>query len=142
MTSASDANGSTPSSAASQNAPYPPSMISSPCATMARRSSPSQRIAPAHGRTRPATQLRSVLLPAPFGPSSATISPGAIDSVTPESTRTSPYPASSPAISSTRVTPHVAAEVDVDDVGIRRHLRRRPVGDLLAGAQHDDAPGE
>src|SRR5207249_4790008 len=55
-----------------------------------RRSWPSQRMAPLRGRTRPATQFSRVLLPAPLGPSSATISPAPTESVTPKSMRTSP----------------------------------------------------
>src|SRR4029450_2797796 len=108
------------------------------CGLAARRSWPSQRTIPLRGRTRPATQPRRVDLPAPLGPSSATISPGATVTETDESTGTSPYDASRPWISSMRPR---RAQVHVDDAWIGGDRRGRAVGDLLARAQHHDAPG-
>ncbi len=46
--------------------------------------------APASGRVRPSTMSIVVVLPAPFAPSSATVSPGAITRSTPHTARTEP----------------------------------------------------
>src|SRR5438309_782003 len=93
---------------------------------------PSQRIPPARGRSRPAMQRISVVLPAPLGPSSATISPTRTSSVAPESARNGPYEASTLSTCS-------MAEVHLDDGGVGGDGVGPAFGDLLAGAQHDDA---
>src|SRR5689334_5210366 len=95
---------------------------------------------PRRGRSSPATVFSSVLLPAPLGPSSATISPGPTVSDTADSTRMSPYAASRSRMSSTHGALLIGAEIDVDDGGVRRDRCGRSLGDLLAGAQHDDPP--
>src|SRR5437762_4638987 len=56
------------------------------------KSSPSTRTIPPVGRSRPATTLRSVDLPEPDGPITATNSPGRIPSVTPASAATVAWP--------------------------------------------------
>jgi hypothetical protein len=46
------------------------------CDGTAARSAPSKRSDPLRARSRPAIVFTSVVLPAPFGPMTATISPG------------------------------------------------------------------
>src|SRR5262245_20843830 len=76
----------------------------------------------------------SVLLPAPLGPTSATISALPTLSVTPDSAARSPYDACRSRTSSTVGGP----QIDVDHEGIGGDRRRRSLGDLLAGAQDQD----
>ena len=54
------------------------------------RSSPSRRSSPARQRKSPATALMSVLLPAPFGPMTATTSPSPTSSVASHTAMASP----------------------------------------------------
>ena len=54
------------------------------------RSPPSTRTAPAAGRTRPVATRATVVLPTPFGPSSATASPGCTASDTSNRARNGP----------------------------------------------------
>src|SRR5215813_7178730 len=111
------------------------------CAPTAPRSLPSQRMLPPRGRRRPAMDLSSVLLPAPFGPRSATISPAPTVSVTPPSARTSPYDTSRSCTSSmARLS--FDAQIGVEHGGIGGDGRGRSLGDLLARAQHDEPPAE
>src|SRR5262249_53456351 len=105
------------------------------CAATLASEAPSQRISPARGRSRPAMQRISVVLPAPLGPSSATISPARISSVTLESARNGPYEASTSTTCS-------MAQVHLDDGGIGGDGAGLALGDLLAGAQHDDPLGQ
>lgn len=53
-------------------------------------SAPSKRMLPARGRMRPESTLFSVVLPTPFEPRTATISPGATPRSTPRSTSVTP----------------------------------------------------
>src|SRR5438046_3904310 len=53
-------------------------------------SSPAKRIEPASGRMLPASWLMSVVLPAPFGPMMACVSPSSIFSDTPSVARSAP----------------------------------------------------
>src|SRR6185295_2659447 len=53
-------------------------------------SSPAKRIVPASGRRSPASWPMSVVLPAPFGPMMACVSPSSIFSVTPSVARSAP----------------------------------------------------
>src|SRR5207237_7104484 len=92
---------------------------------------PSSSIAPDVGRKRPAMHLSSVDLPAPFAPTSATISPGATESVTPRSTGTPPYPAYR---SRTRIPS--GAKVRLDDAWIARDRRRRSFRDHPPRLEH------
>ena len=57
-------------------------------------SMPSSVIRPRHGRSAPAIVISSVLLPAPFAPISATVSPPARSRLTPNRAWKSRYPAS------------------------------------------------
>src|SRR2546423_10573156 len=52
------------------------------CACLPATSAPFHTIRPALGRMRPATRLRSVVLPEPFGPKMPTISPRSIENET------------------------------------------------------------
>src|SRR5262245_51721244 len=101
------------------------------------RSTPCQTTRPARGRVRPAMQRSSVVFPAPLEPTSATISSDPTRRSTPSRARTSPYSASRPRTSST-VRPLGPPQIRRHHPGIDRHGSRRPIGDLLAGAQDDD----
>ena len=61
--------------------------IATPCAgpdgRRGRRSAPCSRTLPCVGRSSPTMTFSSVLLPAPFGPTTATMSPSSIPNVTP-----------------------------------------------------------
>src|SRR5215211_5575734 len=85
-------------------------------------SRPPKRTPPALQGRRPETALSSVVLPAPFGPSSDTTSPAPTRRSTPCSTAILPYPASS-LLTSSSVS---GAEVGTDDLLVHADLRRRP----------------
>src|SRR5260370_38655063 len=99
-------------------------------------SEPSMLIVPDQGRSAPAITDSSVVLPAPFAPTSATVSPAARSRLTPNSAWKSAYPASSPWTESVlsviapsaaviaRVSCHRTAEVGAADGGVLEH----PVG--------------
>ena len=61
-----------------------------PCDETPASSRPSRRTDPLAGRKRPAMALSVLLLPAPLGPISATISPAATESETPRTASTCP----------------------------------------------------
>src|SRR5262245_58661760 len=110
---------------------------------------PSKRISPARGATRPAMALRSVVLPAPFAPTSATISPGRTSSEAPWRARSpAPYATSSPRTSASGVpgrsvaAPARLSEAGSDDLRVPRDLLTRATVDLLPVLQHHHAPLE
>src|SRR5205823_13367279 len=98
--------------------------------------SESRKISPATGRTMPMMHLISVLLPLPFVPSRATVSPWRISMDTPCSTRTAPYPAST-----SRTTILLTTAGLLDGRVPYDHGSRPPV-DALAGVELDVAIGE
>ena len=79
--------------------------------------------------------LSIVDLPAPFAPTRATISPGAIDSDTPRRTGTPPWPAYRSRIRS----PGSGAKVRLDHPWIPRDLRGRSLRDHSTRLQHHHA---
>src|SRR5947208_13997322 len=114
---------------------------------------PAKRISPLRGATSPAIVLRSVVLPAPFAPMSATISPGRTWSETPWRASTpAPYATSTSRMSRSAPSREtggagsaptvVLPEVGLDHLLVPRDLRRRALGDLLAVVEDDDPLGE
>src|SRR5215471_3623905 len=115
-----------------------------PPATMASElqpviSVPSSRTRPAVGGTMPQMALRSVDLPAPWLPTSVTMSPASTRRLTWRRIWTSPYPALSCSTSSTGPLRIAASEVGGHHVGIVEHLHGRALRQLLAVEEHDDA---
>src|SRR5262245_32130422 len=110
-------------------------------------SSPSIRIAPDIGRTSPEIARSVVVLPAPFGPSSATTSPLPTWRSRPRTTAAASYPAERS--SSSRTGSALIAqclhlvggrpEIGGDHLGVGAHLARRTDRDHLAELEHDDA---
>src|ERR1700681_3043873 len=97
---------------------------------------PANRIVPDDGAITREIALSVVLLPAPFAPSSDTISPSATTSEMPCSASTAPYRATRSWISSSIER---AAEIRGDHVGVARDLLGRSFRDVLAEVQHRDA---
>src|SRR3954469_6862628 len=114
------------------------------------RSAPSSRTDPASGRTRPNSIRSSVVLPAPFGPSSPRTSPAATSRSMPSTARTTPKLLTRPRASTAltrgeanrpllhredrpgRPQPEDVAGLDLELVGLgARQLR----GDLVAAGQ-------
>src|SRR6185312_11735358 len=112
-----------------------------PSGTCASR--PSKRSVPAAGDTIPDRVFTSVDFPAPFGPTSATISPRPTRMLTPSSAVACPYRTTSPATSSIPI-PHggAAAEVGADHALVLGDVLRRAVGDDLTEVEHRDAVGQ
>src|SRR5438094_10226294 len=102
-------------------------------------SRPRNRTCRPAGRTRPITESSVVVLPAPLGPRTPTISPTPTSSDTPLTAATLPYRASSPSTLSTRALP---AEVGLDHARVGLDLGGRSLGDLLAEVQHGDPVGD
>src|SRR5229473_2866325 len=107
--------------------------------------SPSKVMRPERGRSRPLSVERSVVLPAPFDPTSATISPARISRSTSHSTWTSPYATFS--FSVRRRTPSVGmrarlrvllAEVRLDHRRVDRDLGGRALRDFAPVVEDDD----
>src|SRR5437773_7511396 len=88
---------------------------------------------PRVGRTMPMTHFMSVLLPLPWVPSGATVSPCLIPIDTRWSARTAPYPASIAEILSS------SAKVGFLHVGVLDDLGRRALADDLACIEADHA---
>src|SRR5690606_3809403 len=86
---------------------------------------------------RPIRQRSSVVLPAPFRPTSVTISPSSTRIDTSRSARASPYQADSPSTRSIGVP-----EVGGDDAGVVADLRVRAFHQHLAVLQYGHAVGE
>ena len=110
-------------------------------------SAPSTRIVPAIGRTSPEIARSVVVLPAPFGPSSATTSPALDVEVErrgrppPRPARRQPFELSTGPPPSANVSVSFAAEPEVggDHLGVGAHVARRADRDHLAELEHDDA---
>ncbi len=91
---------------------------------------PSKSHRPAVGATRPDATRATVVLPAPFEPSSASTRPGCSASETPKIARNGPYPASTSrpargAVASSRAAPRPSdevSEVGLADGGVGEHL--------------------
>src|SRR4051812_37549652 len=81
------------------------------------------------GRTMPMMHFMSVLLPLPFVPRSATVSPVVTSTETPCSARTAPYPASTDSIF--KLNP----KVGFLHFGVLDDLRRHALADDLAGVE-------
>src|SRR5689334_16072548 len=99
--------------------------------------SPQKLIDPPVRGANPDTALRTVLLPAPFGPRSATMRPARTVTLTPQSTWKPPYPASRPSMASMALP-----EVGLAQERIGRNLRRRSGGDNPAEVQSENTIGE
>ena len=106
------------------------------------------RIAPASGRSRPLSALISVLLPAPFSPTSACTSAVAADSEAPSSARTPPNDLCSPAHTTTDTSAAASCCVAIISLEVRsapspRRSRGKGRGerldDLLDGAGRSPA---
>src|SRR6266568_3450324 len=89
------------------------------------------------GRITPRTALSSVLLPAPFGPRTVTISPRWTVRSTSVIVGVSPYPAARPATVSVARTSSLANEVGIDDLLVVAELGHRPGREHLALGHHD-----
>src|SRR5438093_3013992 len=101
------------------------------------RSLPSSRMIPALIGRRPAIALMSVVLPAPFGPTTATRSRGRTLSDTSQTATASPWATSRRSTSSIGLP-----EVGPDDVRVPHDLARESFGDDPPAAEHCDAVGE
>src|SRR2546425_86640 len=100
---------------------------------------PRNRMHPAAGRSNPITDESVVVLPAPLGPSTPTISPSRTSSETPLTAATPPYRVSSPSTLSTTGLP---SEVGFDDTLVGLDLAGRAFGDLLPEVQDGDPIGD
>src|SRR5579864_2281538 len=78
-------------------------------------SAPRNRTRPAVGARNPVTRLKSVVLPAPFGPISPTISPSRTVNETPSTARSPPNVRDRPETSSTAPPPQQRAEPPRED---------------------------
>src|ERR1044071_5697772 len=85
----------------------------------------------------PATALMSVVLPAPFGPTTATSSPARTERLASHTAVASPYAMRRPRASSMR-----GSEVRLRDLGMADDVGRRPGGDHLAVIEHHHAVGQ
>src|SRR3989449_11716482 len=94
---------------------------------------------PAAGRSNPSTDESVVVLPAPWGPSTPTISGSRPSSETPLTAATPPYRVSSPSTLSTTALP---SEVGFDDTLVGLDLAGRAFGDLLPEVQDGDPIGD
>src|SRR5215208_2299191 len=110
------------------------------CARSPVTSSPRRTTRPPRGRRSPTIAFTSVDLPAPFGPTSVTISPGRTTTSTPCRMSTSgTYPATRSCVS--RIGGASATKVRLDHALVAAHLVRRAVGDHLPLRHHDHAVG-
>src|SRR5215468_4099669 len=82
----------------------------------------------------PAMTLMSVVLPAPFGPTIETSSPGPMVSETPHSAVAVPYLATAPSSASMGFS-----QKRRDDLRLLHHFRRHAFRDHRAVIEHDDA---
>src|SRR5580765_3028190 len=102
----------------------------------ARESCLPAKATPPVWRTSPDTARNVVVLPAPFAPSNATISPSSTWSDTPCSALIGPYRASTLLSSSSGGI--VRSQVCLDHLGVRLYLCRRPVCDRAPEVEHVD----
>src|SRR3972149_5677495 len=100
-------------------------------------SSPPRRTAPACLGRRPHTALTSVVLPAPFAPSSATISPGATRS----DTRRRAWILPEETLSSATLITLVDPQIGLDHLWRRLDLRGNALRDLPSEVEHHDPVG-
>src|SRR5712691_8366314 len=98
------------------------------------RSRPSRRSAPDSIGCRPAIALMSVVLPAPFGPTTHASSPAPMRSDTSEIAGAAPYETWMRSTSSMGLP-----QVGGDHVRLPHHRARVALGDDAAVAEHDDA---
>src|SRR5262249_42986429 len=109
-------------------------------------SSPPKRMFPRHALISPISVRSSVVLPAPFAPSSTTVSCSPTLRSTPHSTRTLPSPASRPAISSSAEDECsggiLASKKDLDHTRIPDRVGEHALENLPACVHHDDAVGD
>src|SRR5881296_415171 len=101
------------------------------------RSLPSSLMVAALIGRRPAIALMSVVLPAPFGPTTVTRSRDWTLSDTSQTATASPWATSRCSISSISL-----AQIGADDVRVAHHLPWESLGDDLPVAQHDDTVGQ
>src|SRR5207253_623417 len=120
------------------------------CTVRRRRFSPSKEIVPSWD-TKPEIARSVDVLPAPFGPMSATTSPSFTSRSTPRTASTAPYAISTPRSSSIGGCPLVHdclavllvdAQVRVDDPRVAEHRARRPDRHEVAELEHRDAVAE
>src|SRR5580700_6345070 len=90
---------------------------------------------PLRGLTSPEMVLTSVVLPAPFAPSTAVMLPSGTDSVTRSSATTPPYATVRSVISSMR---DLLSEICRGDIAVRANLRGWAGCDHLAEVEHRD----
>src|SRR5262245_25379586 len=103
-------------------------------------SRPEKVIEPAVGVTVPEMHLKSVVLPAPLGPTMDTKSPSAMAIDTPPRAVSPPYPACT--FSSVSTSAPFPAEVGLDDARLARHGIRRALRQHGPVIQHDEAVRE
>src|SRR5207237_9867242 len=92
---------------------------------------PSRRIGPRGAGRRAAVASMSVVLPAPFGPTTVTSSRGRTVSETSQTATASPWATSSRSTSSIGLP-----EISADDVRVAHDLAWEAFGEDLAAAQH------
>src|SRR5580693_4354437 len=111
---------------------------------------PLKRMAPRRGRTTPEMVRLIVDLPAPFAPSTVTISPPCTSKSTPRRISAAPYPAYRPLTASNGSgTAHIrlhparrpVTQIGFDDTRIGRDLGRRPFSDDAAFGNNEDMLG-
>src|SRR3974390_344005 len=110
-------------------------------------SRPSKTMLPDHGSIRPITVFSSVVLPAPFAPSSTTDSLTRTSRSTPQRTWMPPQPLVSPGLSRKRRAEGsadgiLASQEDLHDTWIFGSFHENPLEYLLAGVHDDDAVGD
>src|SRR5262249_21795408 len=97
-------------------------------------------IFPALARTTPEMALRSVVLPAPFGPTMVMNSPSRTSSDRPSIAWSPPYATLSPEIFN--MTTPALAEIGLADNGIASDFVRRPARQPASVVQHHQAIGQ
>src|SRR6266849_4849988 len=99
--------------------------------------SPASRTSPAESRSEPAMALSKVLFPAPFGPTTVTISPRLTSRDTSLMIGTVPYPASAETTSRCgRAGLRSSGNVGLFDLGKCPHLGQAALGDHVAARHH------
>src|SRR6266704_2526792 len=91
-------------------------------------SAPSSRTRPRRGLIMPLTARSSVVLPAPFAPSTAVMAAVPAEMLTPSSAITPPYPATRSSTASAGASARAAAALLTGGLGERRIARRAEVG--------------
>src|SRR5437667_263512 len=108
------------------------------CGDNAAIGSPRNSMAPCLGLSTPAMVSMSVVLPAPFGPSTQVMEPSRTSSDTPFRASIFPYAVTR----STTLSISRSAQISFLDCRIVLHLRRSALGDLLPEVEHRDAVGD